>query len=314
MADFAQFSAQIEALSDDDGKLLSQILSDTIADPDNSRAFLFSVAKAGVAAADVAYVKQRFRNFLQRIVDLSRGAQPPGAHAANGFFHDWMVADSVIASMGGPPTIPLGPEAQPLFDVYLDWYRNVLNRVFKNADNVEATDIGILISGVLGDIIRFAVDIFNTIFGDRTQRQQATDNISREIGPLLDRLNDNGRQPFKGRHMSGWISRFSADTAEFSRIVLDQKVPRGTPGDVGKIAEVIRAMLISLNHLPTDGHNPWLKGAWQLQYQATLQAAIVGLDAIKTLPLRKQDNPDSPQDVGPLLSPTERPNLVSFIE
>ncbi len=55
--------------------------------------------------------------------------------------------------MGGPPTVPLGPEAQPLFDVYLDWYNNVLNRVFKNADNVEAEDIGIIIEGILGDIV-----------------------------------------------------------------------------------------------------------------------------------------------------------------
>src|ERR1700739_6428 len=66
------------------------------------------------------------------------------------------------------------------------------------------------------DVIKFAVDVFNAIFGSDQQRQQAIDNISNEIGPLVDQLNANGNKPFKGRHMSGWIAKFSADTAFFS--------------------------------------------------------------------------------------------------
>ena len=306
MANPSQFASLLSGLSDNDAELLKNILTNSVSKSGDPKAFLFSVAEAGLVAADVAYVKQRFRGFLQRIVDLSLAAQPPGAHAASGFFHDWMVTDGIIASMGGPPTVPLGPQAQPLFDVYLDWYNNVLNRVFKNADNVEAEDIGILIEGILGDIIKFAVDVFNAVFGDQQQRQQAIDNISKEIGPLVNNLNANGNKPFKGRHMSGWIAKFSSDTAFFSLQVLNQRVPPGTSGDLGTIADVIRAMLTALNQIPFDGMNPWLKGAWQLQYQATLQSAIVGLDAIQTLPLRKQETPDMPIGMGPLLGPDAR--------
>ena len=64
-----------------------------------------------------------------------------------------MVTDAIIASMGGPPTIPLGPQAQPLFDVYLNWYNYVLNAVFKRADNVEGENIFIPILGALGDVM-----------------------------------------------------------------------------------------------------------------------------------------------------------------
>jgi hypothetical protein len=314
MADPSQFATLISGLSDDDALLLKSILSDSANKSGDPNAFLFSVAKAGLPTADVAYVKQRFRSFLQRIVDLSRAAQPPGAHAASGFFHDWMVTDGIIASLGGPSTVPLGPEAQPLFDVYLNWYNYVLNAVFKRADNVEAEDIGILIEGVLGDVIKFAVDVFNAVFGNQQQRQQAIDSISREIGPLLDHLNANGHEPFKGRHMSGWIAKFSSDTAFFSLTFLNQRVPLGTSGGLGRIADVIRAMFSALNQIPFDGMNPWLKGAWQLQYQATLQSAIVGLDAIQTLPLRKQNVPDMPTEIGPLLGPNVRQYSASAQE
>ena len=305
MANPSQFASLLSGLSDNDAELLKNILTGAASKSADPNAFLFSLAEAGLVAADAAYVKQRLRSFLQRIVDLSLGAQPPGAHAASGFFRDWLVGDAMIASMSGPPTIPLGPQAQPLFDVYLNWYNYVLS-IFKKCENVEATDIGILIEGALGDIIKFGIDVFNAIFGDQQQRQQAIANVSKEIGPLLDHMNANGNQPFKGRHMSGWIAKFSSDTAFFSLTFLNQRVPPGTSGDVGRIADVIRAMLSALNQIPFDGMNPWLKGAWQLQYQATLQSAIVGLDAIQTLPLRKQGATDIPAGMGPLLGPDIR--------
>jgi len=140
------------------------------------------------------------------------------------------------------------------------------------------------------------------------------DNISKEIGPLVNNLNANGNKPFKGRHMSGWIAKFSSDTAFFSLQVLNQRVPPGTSGDLKRIADVMTAMLTALNQIPFDGMNPWLKGAWQLQYQATLQSAILGLDAIQTLPLRKQDVPDIPTNVGPLLGPNVRQHSASAQE
>ncbi len=301
MADFSQFAAQINALSKGDARLLKTILDDTFQQPDDPRAFLFSVANVGLAAVDAAYVKQRFKTLLLRIIDLSKQAQPPGWHAANGFFHDWVATDSIIASMGGPPTIPLGPEAQALFDVYLNWYHYVLFSVFRNADNVEGSRIGDAVVHTLSEIVKFAVDLFNAIFGDPGQQQQATQRLQQDYDAAVQRLNDSSNQPVSGRHMNGWIAKFSADTAFFSLSVLNQNVPPGTPGDVGRIAAVIRAMLQQINRLEVNGHNPWLKGFWQLQYQATLQAAVIGLDSIPTLKLRTQDKPDLPQDVGPLL-------------
>src|SRR5262245_52796116 len=104
MADFSLFSSQIRALSESDQSILKGILDETFKKQEDPNAFLFSVANAGLATADVAYVKQRFRSFLTRIIDLSRQAQPPGWHAANGFFHDWVATDSILAGMGGPPT------------------------------------------------------------------------------------------------------------------------------------------------------------------------------------------------------------------
>jgi len=301
MADFSQFTAQIEALSENDGRRLKNILDEAFQKYDDPNAFLVSVVRAGQATADVAYVKQRFRSFLLRIIDLSRQAQPPGWHAANGFFHDWVSTDRIIDSMGGPPTIPLGPEAQALFDVYLDWHHNVLIRVFRNANNVEGSRVGDAVLHSLGEIAKFAVDLFNAIFSDPDQRQQAAQRLQSDYDAAVRRLNDASNQPVSGRHMNGWISKFSADTAFFSLSVLNQRVPRGTPGDVGRIAEVIRAMLQQLNRLEVNGHNPWLKGFWQLQYQATLQATVVGLDAIPTLGMRVEDRPGIPQDIGPLL-------------
>jgi len=305
MADLKHFSTQIGALSDADGRILKGILDETVQKQADPHAFLFSVANAGLAALDIAYVKQRFRSFLSRIIDLSKQAQPPGWHASNGFFRDWVATDSILASMGGPPTIPLGPQAQPLFDVYLFWYNCVLVRVFRNANNVEGSRPGDAVIHAIEEIVKFAVDLFKAIFGDSGQAQQASQRLQRDFDAAVNRLNDASNQPVTGRHMNGWISVFSHDTAIFTLDVLNQKVPPGTPGDIGKLGNVIRAMLTALTGLQTQGHNPWLKGFWQLQYQATLEAAVIGLDAVPTLALRKQS--DLPEDMGPLLQQVNAP-------
>ena len=232
-------------------------------------------------ANDIAYVKSRFRDLFQLIVELSQGAQPPGAHAANGFFHDRLVTDPRIAAMGAKPKVRLGPGAQALFDVYIDWYNDMFYRVFRNADNVEANRTFDFIRSELGDIVQFGVDLFNAIFGsDQQKQQEAAARLKSDFDPLVQAMNANGNLPRSGRHMSGFIAKFSADTAYFNRFLLNHKVPAGTPGDVGKIADVIRGTMTQLNLLPTEGHDPWLKGYWQLQYQATLQAAITALDSI----------------------------------
>jgi len=286
-------------LSEADQQILKRVLDDAFQNQSDPNAFLFSVANAGLAATDIAYVKQRFRSFLSRIIDLSKQAQPPGWHAANGFFHDWVATDSVLASMGGKPTIPLGPQAQPLFDVYLFWYNCVLVRVFRNANNVEGSRIGDAVVHTIGEIVKFALDVFNAIFGDSGQAQEAAQRLQEDFNAAVNRLNDASNQPVTGTHMNGYISVFSHDTAVFTLDVLNQKVPRGTPGDIGKIGNIIRAMLTALTGLETQGHNPWLKGFWQLQYQATLEAAVIGLDAVPTLAFRKES--DLPEDMGPLL-------------
>jgi len=303
VADLSQFSTQLQALSDQDARLLKNILDTTFLTPGDPNALAFSVATAGLATIDVAYVKQRFRSFLSRIVELSKGAQPPGWHAANGFFRDWMASDSVIASLGAPPTIPLGSEAQALFDVYLGWYQYVVVSVFRGCENVPSSRLADAVLHSVAEIAKFALDLFNTIFGDSEQSRQASQALQQDYEAAVKRLNDAANQPVSGRHMSGWIAKRSADTAFFSLSVLNQKVPLGTPGDLGRIANVVRAMLTQINRLQVDGHNPWLLGSWQLQYQATLQAAIVGLDSVATLALRKQDRPDKPENIGPLLEP-----------
>ncbi len=88
MANPSQFATLLSGLSDNNAELLNNILTNAVSKSGRPNAFLFSVAEAGFVASDVAYVKQRFRGLLQRIVDLSLAAQPPGAHAASGFFHD----------------------------------------------------------------------------------------------------------------------------------------------------------------------------------------------------------------------------------
>ncbi len=304
MTDPSQFTPLISALSDQDAALLKTILTQSqsagkTAEPNS---FLFSVATAGFAAVDVAYVKQRFRDFLQRIVELSLAAQPPGAQAANGFFRQYMVTDARLAQLGAPPTLPLGSQAQALFDVYTAFYGYVRNDVFARCENVPGERILDAIFSELGAVIQFALNLLTAIFGsDQQQREQAAAQLSQEIGPLVQRLNDNANSPINGTHASGWIAKFSSDTAFFTKTLLDQKVPPNTPGQLGQIADVIRAMLTQLNLIPFDGMNPWLKGAWQLQYQSVLRSAVIALDTIQTLPLQKQDRPAVPSNPGALL-------------
>lgn len=301
MANPSQFGTLLSSLSDDDAELLRNILIEAASKSSQPNAFLFSVAKAGSTVADVAYVKQRFRDFFQRIVELSLAAQPPGAHATNGFFRQYMVTDGRLLQLGGAPTLPLGPQAQALFDVYVAFYGYVRDTVFGKCENVPGSRIFDAIFSEVGEIVQFAINVFSAIFGNQQERQQAATQIAQEIAPLVQQMNANGNQPITGTHASGWISKFSSDTAFFTRSLLDQRVPPNTPGDLGQIANVLRAMLTQLNLIPFDGMNPWLKGAWQLQYQSTLRSAVLGLDAIQTLPLQKQQQPDTPESPGPLL-------------
>jgi hypothetical protein len=301
----------IEGLSDSDASRLRHILQKSTENKGSTNAFVHSLADGAKEAIDAAYVKQRWRNLFQRIVDLSMSAQPPGAHAGNGFFRDFLVGDRVLASMGAPPTVPLSPQARALFDVYSAWHTYVRVHVFGRAPNVPANRTFDFLLSEIDGILEFAVKLINFIFGSEEERKKALQSMAQEFEPLVKRLNDSGNMPRIGSHMNGHLAKFSSDTAFFTITLLDQRVPGGVGGEIGQVANVIRNTMIQLNRMEVNGHNPWLKGVWQLQYQATLKSAILGLDAILTLPLdggraplEKADEPrltDVPTDVGPLL-------------
>jgi hypothetical protein len=89
------------------------------------------------------------------------------------------------------------------------------------------------------------------MFDDSGQAQQVAQRHQHDFDAAVKRLNDTSNQPVTGRHMNGWISVFSHDPGMFTLDVLNQKVPLGTAGDIGKLGNIIRAMLTALTGLQT---------------------------------------------------------------
>jgi hypothetical protein len=219
---------------------------------------------------DVAKVVTRFRDFFQRIRELSEAASPPGQNCANGWFQQYMLYDSVLNALKTPTGVT-GDQAGKLDAAYVQFYQ-LTNRAFLNG-NVNSGPYAWLKDAVEKEVVDLLTVLFETALG-----LSVPDSLVDFYEGVLNAL--WYQASYGGGGANGWIAVFEHDAATWTLPSIDAT---GLVDSVPGVA-VIKAALVAITSLNTSfGNVPFLPAVWQVQFEAIMAAAVTALDSIAKL-------------------------------
>ena len=156
-------------------------------------------------------------------------------------------------------------------------------RMFGQAPNVSGDTTLEIIWQNIDKIVAIIVDAVKGIIAvvelDTDAMAASVESVEKDAKSLLEKINNSGNVR-NGIHMNGFFSRWAKDPGIRTLVELDKKWSSQTGSDAAKVTEILRRTFRAIERLPEDGHYPWLRAEWQVDFQAILQGASIALGAL----------------------------------
>lgn len=229
----------------------------------------------------IAFLKERMRDYFARLAALSANRPPPGTNAANGFWRDETDIDPDLKNLETKPPIELTGECLALQNTFASFQAKV-RETFHGDQNYEAkweTSWQVfwpLFTNLSQELIKVIQDLFNLFSKKQEQQDAARTKIFGDLEALYKKVTDSGKVG-EGRHANGHISEGVKAASDATIATLNAQMPKGQDSNVGRVADALRLVCEKLSLLPTDNHKPWLRADWQLSFQGACEVAAAGL-------------------------------------
>lgn len=219
-------------------------------------------------------VKTRLGGFFARSAQIAKDSLPPGANAANGYFVNGMKSDAElniimrefdVTSTGGK-----------LMAYYAMQFMQRVRAGFEPGTHF-ATGLTYLplakdvINAALPQIAALVVSIVAAVY--TSGGSEAAAESSETQASIMEQINGLGAAVIakgvvsSGEHANGWISAATRDRSAEMVTELNNR-PYNMGAKARDFLSILKAIAKSYGQLPTEGHDPWLRGDWQLGFTA----------------------------------------------
>lgn len=256
---------------------------------------LWARANAADVPADCKAMVDKWKNLFQTLAHHSEQHHPPGINAANGHFHRVVMEEAAngeyyrLREKERPSSADvdkLSWEAKQLWGAFAVFYDDVIgsseakgDNCFRNQGNFESSKPAGQKALATATII---VQILSAGDSDDKKKNDAqAAALAKAASDYQREFNDTDQ--IRGAHMNGHISKGVKGAAQRVQDSLKADIfdKPGVNKDIRRVAEIINETMKALKELQTDGHDPWLRGDWQIQFQVICRAAGTQLHNIR---------------------------------
>ncbi|WP_267396518.1 MULTISPECIES: hypothetical protein [unclassified Sphingomonas] len=228
---------------------------------------------------DIEQYRRDIGKFFDRLAAAAEGNPPPGMNAANGFFVKAVQDDAELKSVAPPRKTGDDPEGQRIFAALASFEAKVLE-TFKlpNAHGRWSTNAGVAwdaFQKLKNDIPPVITAIGGAV---ATVNPATIAALAESVKSLIDKIHNAG-VVYEGDHANGYIQSGVHDAAVQLKDVLDDVHAHPVDPFAGKFAQAMSAILDKLIALNFE-NNPWLRGEWQVSFQAITRAGALQLYAL----------------------------------
>lgn len=234
---------------------------------------------------DVSQIANQFGSFCGRIAELSAANPPAGVNAANGYFRTAVLTDGTLSSLVPPRTSPKDDEAVALYQLTSSLEQG-LRGAFgpENYESRWTHSAALLITFVRefgGKAAAIAESVVGVVVADPAQKVALAAATVKQVQDLSKEIDAKGIK-FEGTNANGYIQKNVDNTASAikSQIASLKSGGKLASNEAKNYADAIDGICQKILDIPDFENDPWLVGAWQLQFQTVMSASAA---ALKTL-------------------------------
>lgn len=231
-----------------------------------------------LAIIETGMVRDCIVRYFERICTESNNHNPPCVNAANGWWREAIISPD-INHLANPNLTLTTSAAAKLYTAFINFSKGNQGAFAGNGNYLPPYAVRLRM--VVFDYGLTVLNIINNLrMGIDNNDNGAYAEAAKSAAGLYEKVKNSGKC-YNGRHMHGNISN-SVRAASINASFMVRQIANIDPNtNEGKMKQILELCFQRLAQLPTDHHDPWLNGSWQVGYYGILYVTTKQLKELK---------------------------------